>query len=224
MACSRALFRRGVGGCLASMPVPLHMQHVSAIIVCFRWSLWCIFCWRPEGVVDKRPLEDVAVVSKISKATRFQPPVATVGPRAAVAELDRINDSSEEWSIWIEEARLHALLGSCRASIASVKSGIRCYVAFAGALLLYLGALWCPSVCCADSSGLKNGGRYFPPTVDALLAWSRCFGHSRTWQNYLGYVRTACLVADAPVEGPCSGRITGNGCVCVCCRFSGTRH
>ena len=58
-------------------------------------------------------------------------------------------------------------------------------------------------------------------TVDALLSWSRWFGHSRTWQNYLGYVRTACLVADALVE--VSARATFRGwCVLtsvgVCCQ------
>ena len=55
-------------------------------------------------------------------------------------------------------------------------------------------------VACADASGLKKGGSYFPPTVDALLAWSRCFRDGGTWRNYLGYVKTACLVVNASVE------------------------
>ena len=80
-----------------------------------------------------RLIQDVSVVGTIERATRFAPPVAQSGPMAAVAVLARVNDSQHEWSIWLEEARLHAVLGSCRSSIKSVKSGIRCFVAFIGA-------------------------------------------------------------------------------------------
>ena len=142
------------------------------------------------------------MVGRIDKATRFQPPVALTGPRAAVDTLSRINDTPREWGIWLEEARLHAILGACRGSIASVKSGIRCFVAFIGAVFARRHVSWAgvASSSFADASGLKTGSRYFPPTVEALLAWSRCFRNSRTWQNYIGYVKTACLVAGEPVE------------------------
>ena len=38
-----------------------------------------------------------------------------------------------------------------------------------------------------------------PPSVDTLLAWSRLFRCGRTLRNYLGYVRTACLITKKPV-------------------------
>ena len=140
------------------------------------------------------------MVGTIERATRFAPPVAQSGPMAAVAVLARVNDSQHEWSIWLEEARLHAVLGSCRSSIKSVKSGIRCFVAFIGVPSLVVLLRPFAFVACADASGLKKGNSYFPLTIDALLAWSRCFRNSGTWRNYLGYVKTACLVVDASVE------------------------
>ena len=38
-----------------------------------------------------------------------------------------------------------------------------------------------------------------PPRLETLLAWSRLFRSGRTFRNYLGYVRTACLVTKQSV-------------------------
>ena len=47
---------------------------------------------------------------------------------------------------------------------------------------------------------LSRTGRLFPPQLDLLLAWSTMFRSPYTWSNYLGYVRTACMLVKAPVE------------------------
>ena len=55
------------------------------------------------------------------------------GPRAALRELQCAELTDSGRTAWMEQARLAAVLGSCRLSIESVKSGLRAYVAFVGA-------------------------------------------------------------------------------------------
>eukprot|EP00973_Karenia_brevis_P095548 12427906-Karenia_brevis.AAC.1 len=40
----------------------------------------------------------------------------------------------------------------------------------------------------------------FLPNVRVLLAWSTVFRATGTWQNYLGYVKTGCLICEASTE------------------------
>ena len=53
---------------------------------------------------------------------------------------------------------------------------------------------------CAWADACGTGGKYFPPSVDTLLAWSTLFRSSGTLANYLSHVRTACLLVGAPVD------------------------
>ena len=39
-----------------------------------------------------------------------------------------------------------------------------------------------------------------PPTLNMLLTWSTMFRSSGTFGNYLGYVKTACMLEEAPTE------------------------
>ena len=41
---------------------------------------------------------------------------------------------------------------------------------------------------------------FFPPTLTLLLAWSTLFRVSRTFCNYLDYVKTGCLIVGADVQ------------------------
>ena len=40
----------------------------------------------------------------------------------------------------------------------------------------------------------------WPPKLEVLLAWSRLFRCSGTLQNYLGYVKTGCMLVMAGTE------------------------
>ena len=42
--------------------------------------------------------------------------------------------------------------------------------------------------------------RFFPPKLEWLQAWATLFRNSRTFSNYLGYVRVGCLVVKAGTE------------------------
>ena len=117
-------------------------------------------------MLEKRPKNDLAV---------------GCGPRAALRKVvDRLDCQSDKCA-FVEQAALDAILGACPKSMDSVRCGIRCYVAYARAML-------------------PDGCRCFPPKLDILLSWSTLFRCEGTWANYVGYVRTACLLIKAPVD------------------------
>ena len=67
--------------------------------------------------------------------------------------------------------------------------------------------------------------RYFPPTVDMLIAWSSLFQCADTWANYLNYVRTACLLVKAPTQVLATRRVLAKHDMSACgFRSSITRH
>ena len=45
-----------------------------------------------------------------------------------------------------------------------------------------------------------NVKHYYPPRLDALLAWSVLFRSGGTLRNYLGYVKTGCIMAGADTK------------------------
>ena len=78
------------------------------------------------------------------------------GPRDALKRVMSTVKSEAEKNAYMQGARLDAILGSCLASMPSVRSGVRCYLAF------------------ADAMGHKEG-MYLPPRLDMLLTWSTLF-------------------------------------------------
>ena len=61
-----------------------------------------------------------------------------LGPRAALDSLDMSSMSNKDRIGWLEQARVKAITGSCSLSMASVRSGVRCYMAFAGLLCILM--------------------------------------------------------------------------------------
>ena len=104
-----------------------------------------------------------------------------VGPRKALQKLHNADLNAEQKSKWMETARLDAILGSCCRSMPSVKSGIRMYLAF------------------VDET-YEGPKKYFPPQLEWLLAWSTLFRSQGTLANYMGYVKTACLIVKQSVK------------------------
>ena len=58
---------------------------------------------------------------------------AGLGPMAALQSLEGRCESLTEKQAWLEESRLDAILGASSRSHKSVRSGIRCWMAFVGA-------------------------------------------------------------------------------------------
>ena len=93
---------------------------------------------------------------------------------------DRLVDEASRMK-WVEEARIQAIIGSCRGSLKSVKSGIRCFLGFAEKVL-------------------GRSSKRLPPSVDDILAWSMCFRCQGTFSNYLGYLRVGCMLAQVSTD------------------------
>jgi hypothetical protein len=63
---------------------------------------------------------------------------AGLGPMAASKNLQLDKQSSVDRALWVQEARLDAIMGGMSHSMPSFRSGMRCYVAFAGGSLLFI--------------------------------------------------------------------------------------
>jgi hypothetical protein len=121
-----------------------------------------------------------------------------IGPAAAAKRMRLEELTPSQRTAWIEEARLDAILGGLRLSIPSLRSGLRCYLAFVSKrcvatavfgdcniMLLFQGA------CCPGCE------TFFPPRLKVLLAWTTMFRSGGTLRNYLGYVKTGCIIVGA---------------------------
>ena len=102
----------------------------------------------------------------------------TVGPRTTIAGIVSGLATEQDRLVWAAKARIHAIIGGCQASLPSVKSGLRCYSAFARRVL-------------------HKSGIGLPPTIDDLLAFSGCFRSAGTFSNYVSYVKVGCLLVGA---------------------------
>ena len=103
----------------------------------------------------------------------------TAGPQATLKAFCKAVPTAQARSDWLREAYSNALLGSCPRSVASVRSGIRCWLAFAREVL-----------------GLDQE-RALPPSVRGLVAWSMQFRCAGTYSSYLCHVRFGTLLAGA---------------------------
>ena len=54
------------------------------------------------------------------------------GPRAACAQIDFDTMRKRDKAIWIEQARVASVLGASSRALSSLRSGLRCYLVFAG--------------------------------------------------------------------------------------------
>ena len=76
---------------------------------------------------QKAQIEDLMQARAPNKASEGH------GPRAALSRMHLDIRSDAEVAKWAEEASIDAILGSCARSLPSLRSGVRCYIAFAGA-------------------------------------------------------------------------------------------
>jgi hypothetical protein len=106
----------------------------------------------------------------------------TRGPLHTLRLLDESLPDRDSKDKWLATARVDALVSASKGSIASVNSGVKCYLKFA---LLVLGK-------CEEAAT--------PPTVDDLLAWSMMFRHPTTFSNYLGYLKLGCMLVRKPTS------------------------
>ena len=103
------------------------------------------------------------------------------GPRAACENLELNAMSNERRLQWLEDARVNAILGSCKLSLKSVQSGWRAFRAFAGVYTcVFAAGDLALFVFVLKESAHPDCKRLLPPSLPLLLAWSTLFRSQRT--------------------------------------------
>ena len=139
------------------------------------------------------------VLSSLCRPAVYNRSAQGVGPRGAVKRLQSQIADGTDVDVWLDAARNDAILDSCRLSMKSVRSGVRCYLAFL--------------------ETVAPRATPFPPRLDILMAWSTNFRHEGTFGNYIGYVRTACLLCGVSADVRAVFLFSSGGsraCVCDC--------
>jgi len=120
----------------------------------------------------------VAIVSlKRTRVDQFDP-LTRLGPAAATRVLCNAVKQGLPAKEWREQMRVEVILGSAPRSLAGAVCALKCWGAFADAVL---GA----------------NGAHLPPDVDGLIVWSKLFRNSRTFANYVSKIRFGCEIAGA---------------------------
>ena len=110
--------------------------------------------------------------------TAVELPRTKGGPAKALQRLMVEHETPEARRAWALMAENEAITGSCRLSLASVRTGIRRWSRFAVNFL-----------------GLE---RPYPAPLYGLLAYSKTFRCADVYTNYLGYARVGCLLCREP--------------------------
>ena len=99
--------------------------------------------------VRRRSRSPGRMIGKPKRRIEFEVPqsmanvrVPIGGPRAALGSLEIDGMSTAQRLSWMEQARVNAILGSCRLSLQSAQSGFRAFRAFAGACTSCVLLLW----------------------------------------------------------------------------------
>ena len=142
----------------------------------------------------------VGVLAKLDQRREPNAESTGTGPKATMIKLDCRLASESERNKWLEESRMDAILGASSRSHKSVRSGIRCWIAFVGMWAQCLVCLLLAVNCSCTDQFDPDKKRYFPPPLDLLLSWTTLFRSGGTLRNYLGYLQTGCLMVDAPTQ------------------------
>ncbi len=95
------------------------------------WLCCCRSRSRESGVRSVRPTFTDEPIRLFPENVPANETALGRGPRAAIKFANFANMSEHERIVWLETSRLDSVLGSCRLSIKFMRSGYRCYAAFA---------------------------------------------------------------------------------------------
>ena len=160
---------------------------VAGMLLCISFAL----CLDVSRVCHDRPDRDPLVLLQAREVNVVS---KGLGPRAALTHANLAARTGPEKVTWLEESRIDAIIGSCSLSLKSVRSGVRCYMAFAGKHVFLHVALGLLCMYCFPADVKNVGSRMLPPALDMLLSWSTLFRSEGTFSNYMGHLRTACLL------------------------------
>ena len=145
-------------------------------------------------------MHGASVLMHLEKVRPPNTAAAGKGPMAALHAAESGGSASER-KAWLAESRTDAILGACSRSHKSVRTGVRCWMAFVGmSCWCVCGGAWGGVACVSTNKYDPELMRYFPPPLHLLLSWTTIFRSGHTLRNYLGYLQTACLLAEVSTQ------------------------
>ena len=124
------------------LQVARHQPEVGLVIDLVNYPLVLCSCRSPAPkrarIVEELRAGDVLC---LKGDLQFHHVAKGRGPRAAIAKTGLSKCTQADRMVWLESARLEAVLGGMRLSMPSVCSGLRCYVAFVGSSLCHIRTL-----------------------------------------------------------------------------------
>ena len=152
---------------------------MSAIFACAQQAVDRVNLTRKRRRLTCANIDVATIADILPRPVRSGVKVPSCRPAQALKWLNSSLATDWERLVWLESARIEAILGSCPKSLPSVVAGIRAWLSFAAEIL-------------------RAGGQAFPPTLSGLLAWSLLFRSEHTFANYLGYARVGCALVNKP--------------------------
>ena len=104
-------------------------------------GLHLCLCNRSPQSKCARVVVDELLHGVVSKSALVRPRAQGAeggGPMAALKRLEVEKMCGDDKRLWLENARLLSIMGTCRLSMPSVMSGLRCWISFVGKLLFQL--------------------------------------------------------------------------------------
>ena len=105
----------------------------------FAWLVLCVafaqFRHRSPRLKRARVVADELMRGVVSKGSLMRPRVLNAvgaGPKAALKRLGVEWRCEDDKKLWLENARLQSVTGTCKLSMPSVMSGLRCWISFVG--------------------------------------------------------------------------------------------
>ena len=138
---------------------------------------------RSRTPVPSRPSRECQIEKAIAYVDAFaRAPAIRSGPMNAINSLAATLPRGHTFRLgWQELERTRAILQPCSNTLPQVRSGLRCYRSFCIKLLLHERAV-------------------LPPQAATLAAWAALFRCEGTFGNYIGYLRTGCMLLGHSVD------------------------
>ena len=117
-------------------PRPVCSAHAQDLVCQFR----CLLVGRSPKIKRARVVAEELQDGVVCKGSLVQPRARGaegVGPRAASKRLGAEAMGVEDKRLWLENARLASIIGTCRLSMPSVMSGLRCWISFVGGFFCF---------------------------------------------------------------------------------------
>jgi hypothetical protein len=85
-----------------------------------------------SSIIPKKRKADEQALDALCQPVSKLRDIGQNGPRASIVASRFEKMSKHEKEVWAHNARIQSVIGACARTLPSVRSGLRCYLAFAG--------------------------------------------------------------------------------------------